>query len=96
MVARMQDTVVERELGSKKDLVRLLDTCRSELPTSSFFDYHHIAKLLGCSPPSLDVVLERIRASGYPATRTHFSGYGIKTEAPLEVIRNAVGTATLI
>jgi tRNA (guanine26-N2/guanine27-N2)-dimethyltransferase len=89
-VVQMQETVAGRELGTKKDLVRLLETCRSELPTSSFYDYHHIAKLLGCSPPTIDKVLERIRVYGYPATRTHFSGYGIKTEAPLELIRNAV------
>jgi len=93
MVGLMQEAVSGRELGTKKDLVRLLSACRSELPTSSFYDYHHIAKLLECSPPNLEVVLERIRASGYPATRTHFSGYGIKTEAPLEAIRNAVRTA---
>ncbi|MGB9177027.1 MAG: tRNA (guanine(10)-N(2))-dimethyltransferase, partial [Methanoregula sp.] len=91
-VIQMQEAIAGRDLGTKKDLVRLLDTCRSELPTSSFYDYHHIAKLLGCSPPAIDVVLERIRAAGYPATRTHFSGYGIKTGAPLEVIRKAVGT----
>jgi tRNA (guanine26-N2/guanine27-N2)-dimethyltransferase len=90
-MVQMQGAVNGRELGTKKDLVRLLDICRSELPTSSFYDYHHIAKLLGCSPPAIDVVLERLRASGFPATRTHFSGYGIKTEAPLTVIRNAVG-----
>jgi tRNA (guanine26-N2/guanine27-N2)-dimethyltransferase len=87
----MQEAVAGRELGAKKDLIRLLDTCRSELPTSSFYDYHHIAQLLGCSPPTIDRVLERIRVCGYPATRTHFSGYGIRTEAPLEIIRNAVG-----
>jgi tRNA (guanine26-N2/guanine27-N2)-dimethyltransferase len=95
---RNEDTVVQmleaaggRELRTKKDMVRLLETCRPELPTSSFYDYHHIAKLLGCSPLPVDIVLERIRAAGYPATRTHFSGYGIRTEAPLEIIRNAVG-----
>jgi len=81
-----------RELGTQQDLSKLLCLCRDELPTSSFYNYHHIAKLLGCSPPAIDVVLERIRACGYPATRTHFSGYGIRTEAPLEIIRNAVGS----
>ena len=92
-VTRMLAAVAGRELGTTKDLLGLLDACRSELPASSFYDYHHIAKLLGCSPPTITTVLERIRAAGYPATRTHFSGYGIKTEAPLEVIRDAVGVA---
>jgi tRNA (guanine26-N2/guanine27-N2)-dimethyltransferase len=75
-------------------MVKLFGLCRDELPTSSFYDYHHIAKLLRCSPPHIDLVLERIRAAGYPATRTHFSGYGIRTNAPLEVIFKAVKTDT--
>jgi tRNA (guanine26-N2/guanine27-N2)-dimethyltransferase len=79
-------------LGTQKDLVKLLKVSNDELSTSSFYDYHHIAKLLGCSPPHIETVLERIWKAGYPATRTHFSGYGIKTEAPLAVIKNAVRT----
>ena len=90
IIRQMLEDACGRELGTKTDLTRLLATCSAELPTSSFYDYHHLAKLLGCSPPHIGVVLERIRASGYPATRTHFSGYGIKTEAPLEVIFSAI------
>jgi tRNA (guanine26-N2/guanine27-N2)-dimethyltransferase len=45
---------------------------------------------MGCSPPDIKTVINRIIASGYPATRTHFSGYGIKTEAPVEVIFEAI------
>ena len=70
--------------------MKLLDVCKDELPTSSFYDYHELAKLLGCSPPNIAVLLDRIRAAGYPVTRTHFSGYGIKTEAPLSVILDAI------
>ena len=79
-----------RDLKTRNDLLRLLSLCGSELPTSSFYDYHRIAKRLSCSPPHIDGVLDRIRAAGYPATRTHFSGYGIKTEAPLCAIYHAV------
>jgi len=79
-----------RELGSKKDLLKLLDSCEEELPTSSFYDYHVLAKTLGCSPPNIATVLDRIRKAGYPASRTHFSGYGIKTQAPLAVILDAI------
>lgn len=86
----MQSRTGMLQLGTQKEMTRLFSLCRDELPTSSFYDYHHIAKLLGCSPPQIDIVLERIRERGYPATRTHFSGYGIKTEAPLRIIKNAV------
>ncbi len=80
------------ELGSGKELAKLLELCRDELPASSHYDYHVLAKLLGCSPPDIMTVLERIRTEGYPATRTHFSGYGIKTEAPLSIIYDALRT----
>jgi tRNA (guanine26-N2/guanine27-N2)-dimethyltransferase len=89
-ISRMIELLPSQELGTKKDLTKLLDIYSRELPTSSFYDYHHIAKLLKVSPPDIGTVLERITAAGYPATRTHFSGYGIKTEAPLDVIFSAI------
>ena len=73
-------------------MTKLLETCSGELPTSSHYDYHVLAKRLGCSPPDIMTVLERIRTEGYPATRTHFSGYGIKTEAPLDSIYSAISS----
>jgi tRNA (guanine26-N2/guanine27-N2)-dimethyltransferase len=89
-LVRMQDLLDTMELGTKKDLFKLIDLCRKELPTSSFYDYHRLTKIVGCSPPSINVVIARIIALGYPATRTHFSGYGIKTEAPLKIIYDAI------
>jgi tRNA (guanine26-N2/guanine27-N2)-dimethyltransferase len=90
----MQGLLKTMELGTKKDLEKLISTCIDELPTSSFYDYHHIAKLLKVSPPEINIVLERIRAQGYAATRTHFCGYGIKTEAPLAIIKAAIQPGT--
>jgi tRNA (guanine26-N2/guanine27-N2)-dimethyltransferase len=87
---QMQQRLLTKELGSKKTLERLLDLCSKELPTSSFYDYHRLAKEAGCSPPGISEVIGNIITSGYPATRTHFSGYGIKTEAPLDVIFEAL------
>jgi tRNA (guanine26-N2/guanine27-N2)-dimethyltransferase len=89
-VRQLRELAGTQELGTKKDILKLLEVCEEELPTSSFYDYHMLAKVLQCSPPNIATVLDRIRASGYPATRTHFSGYGIKTEAPLAVILDAI------
>ncbi len=77
-------------LGTKNDLLKILAACAEELATSSFYDYHVLAKGLGCSPPPISAVLERIQAGGYAVSRTHFSGYGIKTDAPLEVVLDAI------
>ncbi len=62
--------------GSEKELAKLLDCCIEELPVPGFYDYHVLAKRLGCSPPGITDVLSRITAEGYPASRTHFSGTG--------------------
>ncbi len=86
----MRDCLGAMELGTKKDLLKLIGLCYEELPTSSYYDYHRLTKIMGCSPPDISSVIERIIASGYPATRTHFSGYGIKTEAPLDIIFDAI------
>lgn len=86
----MRECLGEMQLGTKKDLLKLIDLCSDELPTSSYYDYHRLTKIVGCSPPGISTVIAHIIAAGYPATRTHFSGYGIKTEAPLEIIFEAI------
>jgi len=90
LVAQLREMAETMDPGTKKDLVKLLDACEEELPTSSFYDYHVLAKRLGCSPPNIATVIDRIRAAGYGVSRTHFSGYGIKTKAPLSVILDAI------
>ena len=82
-------------LGTRKDLAKLIELCREELPTPGYYDYHRLAKTVGRSPPQINSVIDYIIAAGYPATRTHFSGYGIKTEAPLEVIYDAINARQL-
>ncbi|OPY39257.1 MAG: tRNA (guanine(26)-N(2))-dimethyltransferase [Methanoregula sp. PtaU1.Bin051] len=91
---RMLEALLEQidalELGTKKELKNVITVCNEELPTSSFYDYHRIAKSLKVSPPDIGSVLERIRTAGFGATRTHFSGYGIKTDAPVPEIQRAI------
>jgi len=89
-LVEMKTTMPSFELGTRKDLACLIDTCLEELPTSTHYDYHRLAKRRRCSPPPIGTVLGRIRAEGFAASRTHFSGYGIKTDAPLAVIERAV------
>ena len=86
----MQERMSSLELGTAKELAGMLTLCSEELPTSTFYDYHRIAKSEKVSPPDIGTVLVRIRDSGYAATRTHFSGYGIKTDAPVPDIVRAV------
>ena len=90
IIAGMQDQLPGLALGTHKDLLKLLCTCREELPLSSHYDYHLLARSLAVSPPPIDMVLARLQAAGYAAGRTHFSGTGVKTDAPLPVILAAI------
>lgn len=90
MLAQMQELLPSLELGTKKELAKILETCREELPTSTFYDYHMLAQKLSTSPPRIEDVLERLRAAGYAASRTHLSGTGIKTDAPLTVLNDCI------
>jgi tRNA (guanine26-N2/guanine27-N2)-dimethyltransferase len=90
ILAEMRGRAGSMAAGSEKELIKLLDCCIGELPVPGFYDYHDLAKRLRCSPPDIGVLLGRIAGEGYAASRTHFSGYGIKTTAPLTVVLDAI------
>lgn len=90
IVDQMMALLPERELGTKKEFGKILLCCREELPIAGFYDYHQLAQILKCSPPNITTVLDRIQAAGYAVSRTHYCGTGIKTEAPLPVIFEAI------
>jgi tRNA (guanine26-N2/guanine27-N2)-dimethyltransferase len=73
-------------LGTRPELMNLLSTLRDELPTSSFYDYHLLAKQAKISPGPIADLLECLREKGYGASRVHYSGTGVKTDAPAAVI----------
>jgi tRNA (guanine26-N2/guanine27-N2)-dimethyltransferase len=86
----MQEELRAMELGTKKDLAKLIEVCTEELNTSSHYDYHVLAKRFRVSPPEIGAVIARLRDAGYSASRTHYSGYGIKTDAPVTAIAEAI------
>jgi tRNA (guanine26-N2/guanine27-N2)-dimethyltransferase len=90
ILEEMLHRLPELALGSAASLQRLLVTCMEELPVAGFYDYHALAKRLKVSPPKIDQVIGNIRKAGFPATRTHYSGTGIKSTAPLPVINSAL------
>jgi len=86
----MIEKIAEIPLGTSRELVALLKLCRDELPTAGFYDYHQLAKRERRSPPPIEELLGRILALGYPATRCHYLGTGIKTTIPLPLLLQAV------
>ena len=60
-----------------------------------FYDQHVICKELGVSATGIEVLIEALRAYGFEASRTHFSGTSFRTDAPIlkikEIIKDLAG-----
>lgn len=72
---------------------RLLETCASEVGVPLYYDHHSICERLHITPSKIDAVVQLLRASGWRASRTHFSGVGIKTDAGIGPVEEAVKAA---
>ena len=46
-----------------------------------YYDHHRLCRRLGITPKKVDQLVEALRESGWRASRTHFTGVGIKTDA---------------
>lgn len=72
-------------------LMRLLRLIRSEAgypPT--FFDVDKVAELLGLPSLPTDGLIRVLRREGYRASRTHFHPRGVKTDAPVGAVKEAL------
>lgn len=78
------------DFGKKERALRLLETVRSELDVPTYYDHHKMCRELKATPTTIEVLLESLRAAGYRASRTHFSGVGFRTEAPLNEIKTLI------
>jgi tRNA (guanine26-N2/guanine27-N2)-dimethyltransferase len=82
----MIDRLPDLQLNTARELLPLLTTLRDELPTSSFYDYHVLARQAKISPLPIVSVITGLREAGYRASRVHYAGTGIKTDAPASVV----------
>lgn len=81
----------DKELNTKEEVLKLLNTCYSEAETPvGFYDIHVICRNLKVSAPKLDKILDTLKNNGYIAVRTHFSPLGIRTDAGIEDIKNII------
>ncbi|VVB72794.1 tRNA (guanine(26)-N(2))-dimethyltransferase [uncultured archaeon] len=69
---------------------RMLETCASEVEAPMYYDHHSICERLNITPGKIDDVVERLCLTGHKASRTHFSGLGIKTDANLCEVEEAI------
>lgn len=90
VLQELQSRIGTIPLGTAAALQRLVAVLGEELPTSSHYDYHQVAKGMKVSPPPIGTVLERLRKLGYRASRAHYAGTAVKTDAPLPDLMDAI------
>jgi tRNA (guanine26-N2/guanine27-N2)-dimethyltransferase len=66
-----------------KSAKKLLEVCSGEADVPMYYDHHRICRRLGITPKKVDPLIEALREAGWKASRTHFTGIGIKTDAGL-------------
>jgi tRNA (guanine26-N2/guanine27-N2)-dimethyltransferase len=77
-------------LNTKDKAKKLITFCRDELEIPMFYDQHVICKQLGVSATGIETLIEAIRAYGFEASRTHFSGTSFRTDAPIPKIKEII------
>jgi tRNA (guanine26-N2/guanine27-N2)-dimethyltransferase len=78
-INRAISQIGEENNGAKK----LLEVCCGESDVPMYYDHHRICRRLRITPKKVDLLIEALREAGWKASRTHFTGVGIKTDADL-------------
>ena len=84
-----------KQLDHKTDTA-FLDTIAEEssIKTVGFHDIHNICKRNKLECPSFDKVMEQISAKGFNVSRTHFTGFGLRSDIDedtlLKIIRSSI------
>jgi tRNA (guanine26-N2/guanine27-N2)-dimethyltransferase len=76
--------LIDRE--SDKQAIKLVEMCRDEIDAPTFYDQHKICRALKIPPIRIEAVVDKLRDSGFAASRTHFSGTSFKTDADIRAI----------
>lgn len=80
-----------KDLNTKKEAVKLLESCLMEAESEpTFYDVHTLCRNLKISAPKLDLIIEEIRNKGYSVVKTHYNPLGIKTKIPIKELKNII------
>lgn len=77
-------------LNTKDKAKKLITFCRDEIDIPMFYDQHVICKELGVSATGIEILIEALKAYGFEASRTHFSGTSFRTNAPITGIKEII------
>jgi len=90
-VQRVASDLARRNFRLNQQAMVLLSRCIEESDgPPTFYEMHEIARRAGVQPPKIAEVIAKLRGRGYFASRTHFSGTGLRTDAPLDEIISAL------
>lgn len=90
-IKNMIETTEELNLNKKEEVLKLFNQCyeESEGPVT-FYDIHKICKTLKISSPKINDVIDAIRERGYFISRTHFKLTGMRTDMPLNELKELI------
>jgi tRNA (guanine26-N2/guanine27-N2)-dimethyltransferase len=80
---------VTEEMGERKRAERLCERLAGELDVPTHYDQHRLSKQWGVSAVGMDEFVERLREAGHAASRSHYGGTTVKTDADVTAIRDA-------
>lgn len=90
-IESMIEIANEKELNTKKEVLKILNICKEEANAPvTFYDLHKVCRVIKESAPKLDKVIENLKNKDFIAIKTHFNPLGIKTDASSEEIKNIV------
>ena len=87
-VADVRDAL-SAEMGAGDRARRLLGRLEGELDTPTHYDQHRLCKAWTRSAGPIDEFLDALRGAGFAASRTHYGGTTLKTDAAVAEIREA-------
>jgi len=77
----------KRELGKKKEAMKIVHTCVHELDIPFFYEHHALCKALKVPPPPISSLLDAVHSNGFSASRTSFSDTAVKTDARIDELK---------
>lgn len=89
-VSRVIDGVASGQSGKRERALRLLYNVRDEIDVPMYYDHHILCRDMKAIPTTIDVLLDAFRAQGFRASRTHYTGTGFKTDAPISDVRATI------
>ena len=79
------------ELGTERRLKKIVQRLKEETGmTALFYNVSNLADKINVSTIAMDEIINKLKEKGYKATRSHYSGEGLRTDAPVEEINEVL------